>query len=115
MDENIQYYGIYYKNKLIAASSAEMDIEMKNAEMTDFATDPEFAGNSLSLILLRKMEEEMMRKEMKVLYTIARSFSPGMNITFAKQDYEFSGTLINNTNIFGKIESMNVWYKIISN
>jgi hypothetical protein len=50
---------------------------------------------------------------MKLFYTIARSYSAGMNITFAKQDYKYTGTLINNTNIFGKIESMNVWYKLV--
>lgn len=111
MDNNVIYFGIFKANKLIAASSAEMDIISENAEMTDFATDPEFKGNNLSLILLRAMENEMMNRNIKTVYTIARSLSRGMNITFAKQDYEYSGTLVNNTNISGNIESMNVWYK----
>jgi beta-lysine N6-acetyltransferase len=34
-----------------------------------------------------------------------------MNKTFLKFDYCYSGTLINNTNIAGSIESMNVYYK----
>jgi hypothetical protein len=34
-----------------------------------------------------------------------------MNITFAKQRYALAGTLINNTDISGSLESMNVWYK----
>jgi len=38
-----------------------------------------------------------------------------MNITFARNNYSFAGTLINNTNISGQIESMNVWYKALSN
>jgi putative beta-lysine N-acetyltransferase len=111
MKDNIVYFGAFFNNQLVAASSAEMDEASANAEMTDFATNPEYAGNNLSLLLLHKMEIEMKKKEMKTLYTIARSFSPGMNITFAKLGYEYSGTLINNTNISGKIESMNVWYK----
>ena len=37
--------------------------------------------------------------------------APGMNITFAKHGYHYAGTLNNNTNICGRIESMNVWYK----
>ena len=53
----------------------------------------------------------MRQKNMRTAYTIARAISPGMNITFAKAGYKFSGTLINNTNISGGIESMNVWYK----
>jgi hypothetical protein len=34
-----------------------------------------------------------------------------MNITFAKCGYIFGGTLINNTQISGSIESMNLWHK----
>jgi putative beta-lysine N-acetyltransferase len=111
MYENVIYFGVFLKDKLIAASSAEMDLRSKNAEMTDFATDPGYTGNNLSLILLREMEAEMRRRKIKMLYTIARSKSAGMNITFGKMDYEYAGTLINNTNISGKIESMNIWYK----
>ncbi len=114
MNENVIYFGVFYQNDLIAASSAEMDTQSKNVEMTDFATDPKFAGNNLSLILLKEMEAEMRKRKMKTFYTIARSYSAAMNITFAKMDYKYSGTLINNTNISAKIESMNVWYKSIN-
>jgi len=34
-----------------------------------------------------------------------------MNITFAKQGYQYAGCLVNNSNICGSIESMNVWYR----
>jgi hypothetical protein len=37
-----------------------------------------------------------------------------MNITFAKLGYRYGGRLINNTNISGSIESMNVWYKSLA-
>lgn len=114
MDENVIYFGVFKDEQLIAVSSSEMDTEAQNAEMTDFATDPKFAGNNLSLILLREMEAEMSKRKMKTLYTIARCYSAGMNITFAKMGYKYSGTLINNTDISDKIESMNVWYKSIT-
>jgi putative beta-lysine N-acetyltransferase len=97
--------------KLIAASSAEMDKKALNAEMTDFATDPEYLGQGLALFLLDLMDGYMKDKKYPTVYTIARSMSAGMNITFAKLGYKFTGTLINNTNISGSIESMNVWYK----
>lgn len=113
MNNNVVYFGAFNDDKLVAASSAEMDLTAKNVEMTDFATSPDFSGNNLSLVLLREMETQMHKKKMKTFYTIARSYSAGMNITFARQDYKYAGTLINNTNIFGKIESMNVWYKSI--
>lgn len=114
MKGHVQYYGVFDNKKLIAASSAEIDSSSENAEMTDFATDQDYSGNNLSILLLRKMEEDLITKNIKTAYTIARSLSPAMNITFAKQNYDYSGTLINNTNIAGKIESMNVWYKPIN-
>ena len=44
-------------------------------------------------------------------YTIARAISPGMNITFARLGYHYGGRLVNNTQISGGLESMNIWYK----
>jgi hypothetical protein len=59
------------------------------------------------------MEKHMIDNNIITSYTIARAKSPGMNITFARNGYEYSGTLINNTQISGKIESMNVWLKTL--
>jgi putative beta-lysine N-acetyltransferase len=111
MDENVQYYGIETKGKLIGLSSAEIDKKGQNAEMTDFATLPEFRGQKLAYMLLLKMEKEMQLQEISTVYTIARLNSLAMNKTFQNASYKYSGTLIHNTNISGKIESMNVYYK----
>ncbi len=110
--DSIAYYGAFdAKGKLVAASSAEMDKTSLNAEMTDFATRPDSRGHNIALHLLRLMEGDMAERGLKVLYTIARALSAGMNVTFARAGYIFTGTLVNNTNIAGSIESMNVWYK----
>jgi putative beta-lysine N-acetyltransferase len=111
MDQNVAYFGIWDGNRLVALSSAEMDLSGQNAEMTDFATLPEYRGQGLANFLLAGMEDYLGDKGIKTAYTIARAYSFGMNITFAKLDYEYSGTLTNNTNIFGGLESMNVWHK----
>jgi len=111
MEENIDYFGAFQDGQLIAASSAEKDVENKNAEMTDFATLPKHRGKNLSYFLLKEMEMEMIHQDYKTLFTIARAESIGMNATFARTDYEFAGTLVNNTLIGEDIESMNVWYK----
>ena len=55
--------------------------------------------------------DDLKHKQYITSYTIARSLSYGMNITFAKMGYIYGGTLINNTNICGSLESMNIWYK----
>jgi putative beta-lysine N-acetyltransferase len=113
MNENLMYFGIYKKDELIAISSSETDKEYSNCEMTDFAVLPEHRGKNYSIILLQEMEKELKRLNFKVLYTIARAKSHGMNITFSKLGYKYGGLLINNTNISGDIESMTIWYKEI--
>lgn len=111
MQEDVQYFGAEKDGKLAALSSAEIDFKSENAEMTDFATHPEHTGNSLSVLLLKEMEKQMKNQGIKTLYTIARLNSIQMNKTFLRNNYKYSGTLIKNTNIAGKIESMNVYYK----
>lgn len=111
MKGDIDYFCVETDGEIVALSSAEKDNSDSNAEMTDFATLPEWRGNSLSVHLLQRMEEQVKTEGINTAYTIARAASPGMNITFARTGYSFGGRLINNTNISGTIESMNVWYK----
>lgn len=111
MDDNLLYYGVWAGDDLVAVSSAEIDFDGQNAEMTDFATLPECRGHGLGTFLLDQMEHGLRQIGIRTAYTIARSYSYGMNITFAKHDYAFTGTLVNNTQISGSLESMNVWYK----
>lgn len=111
MDENIAYFGVRENGRLLALSSSEMDEHSGNVEMTDFATRPDCRGRGFALHLLRVMEDAMRERGLPMAYTIARAYSFGMNITFAKAGYTFAGTLTSNTNISGALESMNVWYK----
>ncbi|MBN1868419.1 putative beta-lysine N-acetyltransferase [Candidatus Sumerlaeota bacterium] len=111
MRTHIDYFGVREDGRLVALASSEMDKTGANVEMTDFATLPSRRGRGLAAWLLRVMEDAMRERGMQTAYTIARAVSPGMNITFAKMRYAFGGTLVNNTNISGSIESMNVWHK----
>lgn len=111
MDDNMQYFGAFKDEQLVALSSSEIDFESKNAEMTDFATHPQHTGHNLSSILLAFMERSMKQQGITTLYTIARLDSIPMNKTFVRSGYNYSGTLLNNTHIAGSIESMNIYYK----
>jgi len=111
MRSHVDYYCIRENGRIAAVSSSEKDEAAGNVEMTDFATLPDFRGRGLAFRLLRRMEKDMRQTGLKTAYTIARALSPGMNITFAKLGYRYGGTLTNNTNISGTIESMNIWYK----
>lgn len=111
--EGTQYFGAESDGELVALASAEVDEEGKNAEMTDFATLPNQRGKNLSVLLLETLEESMKEQGINTLYTMARLNSIGMTKTFLKMDYCYSGTLIKNTHIAGKIESLNILYKHI--
>lgn len=113
MSEDVIYFGATAGDRLVALSASEMDTGARNVEMTDFATLPDWRGNRLAVRLLSLMEQAVKKKQIKTAYTIARAASPGMNITFARLGYRYGGRLINNTNISGRIESMNIWYKPI--
>lgn len=114
MEENVVYAGIFKEGKLLAVASSEMDLEGSNAELTDFATDEQCQGQGLANLLLVKLEELTRERGIQTCYTIARATSFGMNICFAANGYTFGGTLIKNTQISGSLESMNVWYKALS-
>jgi len=115
MADNVVYFGIWEGERLVALSSAEMDVAASNVEMTDFATLPGCRGGGFAAFLLRQMEAEMTRRGIRTAYTIARAVSHGMNITFARGGYRYGGTLVNNTQISGSLESMNVWHKPLDN
>ncbi len=111
MDDNIEYFGIWEDENLVALSSAEKDVAHSNVEMTDFAVSPNYRGLGLGLLLLNQMDAAMTEGGIKTAYTIARMRSKGMNATFLKAGYRFSGTLFRNTFISEGLESMNVYYK----
>ena len=99
------------REEMIALSSSEIDVDTQSVEMTDFAVLPDWRGRGIAAKLLEQMEEEMVQMGMRTAYTIARALSYGMNKTFGKMGYTYSGILTNNSNISGRIESMSVWHK----
>ncbi|MBD1400732.1 putative beta-lysine N-acetyltransferase [Pelovirga terrestris] len=111
MTDHVIYAGIWKEDELLALASAEVDTAGAHAEMTDFATDPACRGKGLAHLLLAELETLMAQEMIQTCYTIARATSFGMNITFAKSGYQYGGTLVQNTQISGGLESMNVWYK----
>lgn len=110
--DHIIYVLIYRDKELLAAAAAEINNKYANAEMTDFAVLPSERGKGLASFLLNKLEEIMKEMNIYCLYTIARRKSPGMNRVFEQADYLYTGTLINNCNISGGFEDMNLLCKM---
>jgi putative beta-lysine N-acetyltransferase len=111
MAKNVLYAGVWQGGKVLALASAEIDHQSSHAELTDFATHPDWRGHGLANLLLQQLEDELRLFGIKTSYTIARATSYGMNICFAQNGYLHSGTLVKNTQIAGGLESMNVWHK----
>jgi putative beta-lysine N-acetyltransferase len=111
MRRHTDFFCIREGGRIVAVSSAEMDLRHGNAEMTDFAVLPGRRNRRLATRLLGAMEADMRRRGIRVVYTIARALFPAVNVLFKKTGYTFGGILPNNTQIGGQIESMTVWYK----
>jgi len=113
MADNVTYFGAWHRGKLAALASAEQYRQGGHVEMTDFLTVPDHRRQGLAGRLLAAMDKELRHRGLTVAYTIARALSAGMNITFSRAGYLHAGTLTNNTQICGSIESMQVWYKYL--
>lgn len=111
MDNDVHYFGIRVKGRLVAIAAAEPVSADKNVEMTDFATVPEWRGRGGAGMLLRHMDQVMGDLGIRTAYTIARAESDGINAVFQRNGYNYAGLLKNNTHISGRIQDMTVWYK----
>lgn len=111
MQNGVRFMGVFEGEKLVGAASAETSADGHSAEMTDFAVDPAYRKRGIAGTLLCGLEKECAARDIPCLFTIARACSYGINALFSKGGYVYAGRLINNTNIGGGLESMNVWYK----
>lgn len=114
MKRGTRFFTAWDGNNLLAASSMEPGGAPGVVEMTDFATRPDHRGRGLATGLLGLMTRTARAGGLRVACTIARATSLGMNITFARHGYRYGGTLVNNTQIGGTIESMHVWYTLLT-
>ncbi|WP_418791532.1 putative beta-lysine N-acetyltransferase [Phosphitispora sp. TUW77] len=102
---------IEHQGKIVSAASAEINRTNMTAEMTDCATLPDYRGQGLMSILINALEIEMKKEHIHTLYSLSRALSHGINLVFHRHGYTYGGRLINNCNIMGKFEDMNLWVK----
>ncbi|MGM0751145.1 MAG: putative beta-lysine N-acetyltransferase [Bacillota bacterium] len=100
--------------RIISAASAEVSLSCKNAELTDCATRSSHRKGGYMKHLIRKLEGELLERDIFCAYTIARALSFGMNAVFHQLGYRYGGRLANNCIIFDKMEDMNIWEKDLS-
>ncbi|KAA3609483.1 MAG: GNAT family N-acetyltransferase [Planctomycetota bacterium] len=102
---------VFNENKeLVALASAEIDSSNGCAELTDCVTLPPYRGKGLMAALLREIQRDLIHDiGIADLYTLARADEIGMNCTFSKLGWNFSGRLRNNCRMPTGWESMNIW------
>lgn len=98
-------------DRVVAAASAELSPSHKSAELTDCATHPQARGKGLMSGLLSLLEAALVERKYICAYTMARARSFGMNNCFHQLGYEFLGRLVNNCDIYGAYEDMNIWVR----
>jgi len=109
MDSGYRYCGVYKQGRLAAAACAEPDAPARAAELTDFATLPDFRRQGFAGALLQSMLQQARASGESTLFTICRAGSWGMNRAFAASGFLHAGTLWNNTHFDGRLEDMNIW------
>lgn len=102
-----------FNGKIISAASAYLDYENLNAEIADCATYPHYRDKGILSNIVYFLESDIKKKGFISLYSLSRSINPGMNIVLSKHGYNFRGKLVNDCNICGDFESMNIWAKDI--
>jgi len=111
MDARIHFKAAFDNGKLVSIASADMDRKNLNAEITDCATYPQYRGRGLLSRLIKAIEEDLKNIGFYSVYSLSRAVNPGINISLSKLDYDYTGRLINNCNICGGFEDMNIWCK----
>lgn len=113
MEDDVYFSVVTHKDQIVSASSADVFIEQKAAEMTDCATLPSYRGKGLLSVLFSHLEERMRSKGIPHLFSLTRAESVGMNVVAAKHGYCYRGRLVQNCHIAGKFEDMNIWVKTL--
>lgn len=104
---------VLHQEEIAAVASADCNQTLLNAEITDCLTHPAFRGNGLAVQLIAALEKDLQALGYMTLFSLARAISPGINRALKYNEYHFSGRLINNCNIMGSTEDMNIWVKNI--
>lgn len=99
------------KGEVASVASAELSPAHLSAELTDCATHPTERGRGLMSVILKALEQDLRQLGYRCAYTLARAPSFGMNAAFHALGYEFNGRMINNCDIYGGFEDMNLWSK----
>ncbi len=111
MEQETLFSLVTHDDQIVSIASADINSKYNNAEITDCATLPEYRGKGLLSYIINHLERRLEKKHVPNLFSLTRAKSAGMNHVIAKHEYEYRGTLVQNCNISGSFEDMNIWVK----
>ena len=113
MGEGSLFFGVWQEKSLVALARASVDSASYSAELGDFATLPEFRSRGLAQHLVQQTEGYLHPMGIRSLFALTGAYSFALNLTLARNGYHFGGTLTNDNNSYGQLESVNLWHKLL--
>ncbi|AHF08753.1 putative beta-lysine N-acetyltransferase [Dehalobacter restrictus] len=113
MRDHVLFMVAEEERKIISIASADLDKQHMNAEITDCATNPKYRGRNILSELIFQLETHLKRNGFVTAYSLSRAKNLGINKSLSKLGYIYRGRLINNCNISGGYEDMNIWVKAL--
>lgn len=111
MDDHVYFTIVEYDGQVVSASSADRLPTFNAAEMTDCATLADHRNQGLLYVQFAHLTNHMKQKGLQTLFCYARSISVGMNLINARNGFTYGGRMVQNSNIDGRLECMNIWFK----
>ncbi|KYG34803.1 putative beta-lysine N-acetyltransferase [Alkalihalobacillus trypoxylicola] len=105
------FYVIKKNDAILCAASADINQTYHHAEITDCATSVHFRNHGLMKQLIPYIENDLKKRNIYYLYSLARAGSFGMNQAFYQLHYDYKGRMGANCIMFGDYENLNVWVK----
>ncbi|SDH72727.1 beta-lysine acetyltransferase [Alteribacillus persepolensis] len=111
MNKNVYFTVIEYKGHIVSACSAQMMPSFQSAEINHCATLPQHRHKGLLSYQYSFFIRLMQQKKITTLFSYAPSLSLPMNSINVSHNFRYGGKMVRNRNIFGRFESMNIWFK----
>ncbi|UOQ49052.1 putative beta-lysine N-acetyltransferase [Gracilibacillus caseinilyticus] len=115
MMKNDVYFSVAeHRGDIVSACSGDVMPAFNAAEFTDCATLEEHREKGLLLHQAIKIINLLKEKKIKTVFSYSRSVSIGMNLINAKLGFTYGGRMMRNSNIAGRLENMNIWFRNLS-
>lgn len=111
--DNVYFLVVEHRNDIVSACSAELLQNFRSAELSDCATFREHRSKQLLSYQVAHLIPRLKKIGVGTLFSYSRSTSVGMNLVNAKHGFHYGGRMVQNSNISGSMENMNIWYKTL--